>query len=102
MTSAQTLSSPAAIKRLPFLGWPLVRNAETAARVPSGDTSLRKHLAGSTYSIRMLRYWWVGQAIAEEARRQGRPLRVLDVGCERGWLKYFTPEGAVESWVGLD
>lgn len=50
----------------------------------------------------MLRYWWAGQAIAEEARRQGRPLRVLDVGCERGWLKFFTPEGAVERWVGLD
>ena len=50
----------------------------------------------------MLRYWWVGQAIAEESRRQGRPLRVLDVGCERGWLKFFTPEGAVERWVGLD
>lgn len=102
MTSAQTLSSSSSPKRLPFLSWPLTRNDETAARVPAGDTSLRKHLAGSTYSIRMLRYWWVGQAIAEEARRQGRPLRVLDVGCERGWLKYFTPEGAVESWVGLD
>lgn len=102
MTSAQTLSSPSSFKRLPFLNWPLVRNNETAARVPAGDASLREHLEGSSYSIRMLRYWWVGQAIAEEARRQGRPLRVLDVGCERGWLKYFTPEGAVESWVGLD
>lgn len=22
-------------------------------------------------------------------------------GCERGWLEYFTPEGAVESWTGM-
>lgn len=50
----------------------------------------------------MLRYWWAGQAICEESRRQGRPLRVLDVGCERGWLKFFTPAEAVERWVGVD
>ena len=102
MTSAQTLASPPPVKRMPFLSWPLIQNVETASRVPAGDTSLMGHLKGSAYSIRMLRYWWVGQAIGEEARRQGRPLRVLDVGCERGWLKYFTPEGAVENWVGLD
>lgn len=87
---------------MPFLSWPLIQKEETAARVPAEDDSLTGHLRGSACSIRMLRYWWVGQAIAEEARRQGRPLRVLDVGCERGWLKYFTPEGAVESWVELD
>lgn len=87
---------------MPFLSWPLIRNDETAARVPAEDDSLIGHLRGSAYAIRLLRYWWVGQAIAEESRRQGRPLRVLDVGCERGWLKYFTPPEAVETWVGLD
>ena len=102
MTSAVILRSPLSIKRMPFLSWPLIRNDQTADRVPAGDVSLIGHLKGSSYSIRMLRYWWVGQAIAEEARRQGRPLSVLDVGCERGWLRYFTPQEAVERWVGLD
>ncbi len=63
---------------------------------------LEKHVAKSLYPVRLLRYWWAGQALAEESRRLGRPLRVLDLGCERGWLKYFTPPGAVEHWKGLD
>lgn len=88
--------------RFSFFRWPLVRNDVLAARLAGADDALAQHLSRSTHSIRMLRYWWAGQAIAEEARRQGRPLRVLDVGCERGWLKFFTPEGAVERWVGLD
>lgn len=102
MSLASNVPSSNYSKRAPFLGWPLIRSDETAARAPAADTSLIGHLKGATYSIRMLRYWWVGQAIAEEAKRQGRALRVLDVGCERGWLKYFTPPGAVESWIGLD
>ena len=27
---------------------------------------------------------------------------VVDAGCERGWLRHFTPVGAVERWIGLD
>lgn len=91
-----------AFRHVPFIQWPLVRNDEFLAKAGNADGVLVQHLSRSVFSIRMLRYWWVGQAIAEESRRQGRPLRVLDVGCERGWLKFFTPEGAVERWVGLD
>lgn len=63
---------------------------------------LENGLMPTRYSIRLLRYWWAGQALAAEARRQGRKLTVLDLGCERGWLKLFTPEGCVERWIGLD
>jgi SAM-dependent methyltransferase len=63
---------------------------------------LDQHLGKASYSVRLLRYWWAGQALAEEAARLGRPLVVVDVGCERGWLKFFTPAGAVGKWIGLD
>ena len=96
------LSLSSAFRHVPFIQWPLVRNDEFLAKAGNADGVLVQHLSRSVFSIRMLRYWWVGQAITEESRRQGRPLRVLDVGCERGWLKFFTPEGAVERWVGLD
>jgi 2-polyprenyl-3-methyl-5-hydroxy-6-metoxy-1,4-benzoquinol methylase len=79
-----------------------VRHDELARTHTAADPSLKEHLFGSAFSIRLLRYWWAGQAIAEESRRQGRALRVLDVGCERGWLKFFTPSEAVARWVGLD
>lgn len=52
--------------------------------------------------MRLVRYWWAGQALAKESRRLGRPLQVADVGCERGWLKHFTPKEAVDQWIGLD
>lgn len=98
----QVLPAPSATRRFSFLTWPLLRNDEIAAKSPDADPTLSRHLSRGVFSIRLLRYWWAGQAIAAEARRQGRPLTVLDVGCERGWLKFFTPEGAVERWVGLD
>jgi SAM-dependent methyltransferase len=65
-------------------------------------SKLDKHLGKAAYSVRLLRYWWAGQALGEEASRLGRPLTVVDLGCERGWLKLFTPADAVERWIGLD
>ncbi len=102
MVSHSLPSPKTGLRRFPFLSWPLLANNELMARLKNADSTLLAHLARSTFSIRFLRYWWAGQAIAEEARRQGRALHVLDVGCERGWLKYFTPSEAVEKWVGLD
>jgi SAM-dependent methyltransferase len=75
--------------------------SEHANRVPAGS-KLAEHLGKSAYSLRLLRYWWAGQALAEEARALGRPLTVVDLGCERGWLKHFTPPEAVERWIGVD
>jgi SAM-dependent methyltransferase len=102
MAIATKLPQPAFSRLIPFLRWPLVRHDELARTHVAADPSLMEHLFRSTFSIRMLRYWWAGQAIAEESRRQGRALCVLDVGCERGWLKFFTPPEAVARWVGLD
>ncbi|SKB01802.1 Ubiquinone/menaquinone biosynthesis C-methylase UbiE [Prosthecobacter debontii] len=89
--------------RFPFLTFPLHSFTEVLAKLPpESGTRLRQHLKNATYSIRLVRYWWAGQALAKESRRLGRPLTVVDVGCERGWLKHFTPEGVVDRWIGLD
>jgi SAM-dependent methyltransferase len=88
---------------LPFLRYPLQPFRALLTRLPEGSrTKLTKHLQTADYSFRMLRYWWAGQALKAESERLGRPLCVVDVGCERGWLKHFTSEGAVERWIGLD
>lgn len=64
--------------------------------------ALMKQLGAGRYPIRMLRYWWAAAALASEARRRGRPLRVVDLGSGKGWLKAFTPPGCVEEWIGVD
>lgn len=90
------------VRRLcPFLGYDL----EPFSSLPGpsrASSELAAHLKRAQYSIRLLRYWWAGQALKREAERLGRPLVVVDLGCERGWLKHFTPEGAVAQWIGLD
>ncbi|MEY5010330.1 MAG: hypothetical protein RLZZ253_1469, partial [Verrucomicrobiota bacterium] len=71
--------------RFSFLRWPLFPLSKLVTGIQP-KSKLGQHLAQAPYSIRLLRYWWAGQALAEEAERIGRPLRVLDLGCERGWL----------------
>jgi SAM-dependent methyltransferase len=41
------------------------------------------------FSFRMLRYWYVTQLLMAERVRLGRPLRVLEVGVDRGQMKAF-------------
>lgn len=90
-------------QRFPFLSYPLVSFRQLAKKIPSTTrTKLHQHLEEADFSVRLLRYWWAGQALAVESRRLGRPLQVVDLGCERGWLKHFTPEGVVDRWIGLD
>ncbi|TLD72454.1 class I SAM-dependent methyltransferase [Phragmitibacter flavus] len=89
--------------RFPFLSYPLQPFSSFVEKLPKNSRSkLPQHLAEAKYSVRLLRYWWSGQALAAEAKKLGRPLHVVDLGCERGWLKHFTPEGVVERWTGLD
>lgn len=89
--------------RFPFFFYPLRPFKGLADKLPGKSrTKLRAHLEEAAYSVRLLRYWWAGQALAAESRRLGRALTVADLGCERGWLKHFTPEGVVEKWIGLD
>ena len=89
---------------VPFLGWPLRPYRETVDLTePNGG--LGKHVHHARYSLRLQRYWWAAQKLAEEsASREGREERfvVVDLGCEQGWLKRFTPVRAGMEWIGLD
>ena len=87
----------------PFLRYPLHSFRPLIDRLPPGvPTKLTGILQQAHYPVRLLRYWWAGQALRGESERLGRPLTVVDLGCERGWLKHFTPEGVVEHWIGID
>lgn len=89
--------------KFPFLSYPLQSFSEIGAELPEkARTKLHAHVKKAKFSVRLLRYWWAGQALAAESKRQGRALVVVDLGCERGWLKHFTPKGVVEKWIGLD
>lgn len=89
--------------RFPLLNFPLAPLRSVADRLTEGvPTKLRKLLQEADYPVRLLRYWWAAQALRAESLRLGRPLQVVDLGCERGWLKHFTPEGVVDRWIGID
>lgn len=48
------------------------------------------------YSFRMLRYWYMERLLDAEAKSLGRPLRVLEVGVDRGQMKEFV-DGATKA-----
>jgi SAM-dependent methyltransferase len=41
------------------------------------------------FSFRMLRYWYMERLLAEARRAHGAPLRVLEIGVDRGQMKAF-------------
>ncbi|MCE2989969.1 MAG: class I SAM-dependent methyltransferase [Nitrosomonadaceae bacterium] len=41
------------------------------------------------YSFRMLRYWYMERLLRETREQLGRPLRVLEIGVDRGQMKAF-------------
>ncbi|UYV11500.1 MAG: class I SAM-dependent methyltransferase [Phycisphaera sp.] len=109
--STTTPTTPARtprIGRMAFLRWPLMdyRNAVDLAEPNEGLTG---HIGNAKYSLRLQRYWWAARAIqdgARQAAKEGREYVVVDLGCERGWMKRFT-EGEEDAptnirWIGLD
>lgn len=86
----------------PFLRWPLMSyRDEVDLTLPDGGLS--KIVDASRFPLRLQRYWWVARQIDDEASSvTPDPLVVVDLGCERGWLKRFTPRRDNIEWVGLD
>lgn len=88
-------------RRFPFLFWPLFAYRDVVDLTePSGQ--LREHANRARYSLRLQRYWWAASKINEEAAATDAPFVVVDLGCERGWLKRFTRPNPRIRWVGLD
>lgn len=96
------------ISRLAFLRWPLM-DYRTAVDLTEPNEGLTEHIGNAKYSLRLQRYWWAARAIqdgAREAAKQGREYVVVDLGCERGWMKRFTVPDPDQPgnirWIGLD
>lgn len=57
------------------------------------------------YPIKLLRYWFMYNLIREEQHRLGRPLRVCEVGVDRGQMLRFTRDAGfadIACWVAVD
>jgi len=59
------------------------------------------------YPIKYLRYWFVRHFLETHARNLGRPLRILEVGVDRGQMLAFMGSAEqratfVESWSAID
>lgn len=54
------------------------------------------------YPVRALRYWWLSRVIDEEVQTLDHPPMIVDVGCDRGIIKRFTPPIDGARWIGLD
>lgn len=78
--------------------WPLRLYREGVERVRGRS---RKQTRG-TYPFRMMRYWFTACIVEHELRRTQGPLRILDLGCERGISRDFCHPSAGLSWIGLD
>ncbi len=70
-----------------------------------GNTQVKRlgiYSPRSRYSLRMARYWFAASEVDFELNRLGKPVTIVDVGCERGITKAFCPERDHVYWVGLD
>lgn len=57
------------------------------------------------YPIKLLRYWFMYNLIREEQIRLGRPLRVCEIGVDRGQMLRFTRDAGfadIACWVAVD
>lgn len=106
MPHPATASKP--ISKLAFLRWPLM-DYRSSVDLTEPNEGLTGHIGNAKYSLRLQRYWWAARAIqdgARQAAKAGREFVVVDLGCERGWMKRFTEgeEGAPTNirWIGLD
>ena len=66
------------------------------------DFPLFAEMAKRRFPVRVLRYWWLGLVIGEEVKELGRPLTVVDVGCDRGTIKRIVLPIFGAKWIGLD
>lgn len=88
-------------RRFPFLCWPLFAYRDVVDLTEPNE-HLADHVGLARYSLRLQRYWWAASKITEEASASDDGFVVVDLGCERGWLKRFTRPDPRVRWIGLD
>jgi SAM-dependent methyltransferase len=88
-------------RRFGFFFWPAAVLGERAMVWKSENIS-KPADQNCRFPLRMMRYWFISCALRDEARRLGRPITVVDVGCGKGILRKFVGTGIPARWVGLD
>ena len=94
------------------LRWPL-EGFETVAAIDTPNLQSHKRAVTTRYPIRYMRYWFGRSMLNELHARLGRPLRVLEVGTDRGQMPCFMGgehvgndsyalPGMIERWDGID
>ena len=62
-------------------------------------------LLNTRYPIKLLRYWFMYNFIREQQIKLGRPLRICEIGIDRGQMRRFintTEFSEIACWVGVD
>ncbi len=57
------------------------------------------------YPIKLLRYWFMYQLIQQQYARLGRPLRVCEIGVDRGQMRYYVQDAGfteLACWEAVD
>jgi SAM-dependent methyltransferase len=101
LTAATTTSRAPAFTRFSLLRWPLSQLDRNAFHRAS-DLPLGPKAARTRYPFRSLRYWWAASALAEYQASTGRPLDVLDAGCQGGYLRRVVRDTFPARWTGFD
>ena len=101
MKHRETLFTSLFRKRLRHFSWPLSA-IEVTGELRKADFPLEARVKRTRYPFRVMRYWWAGCAIRDEARGKNESLVVVDAGCERGMMKRLTPQSQRCRWIGLD
>ena len=68
-----------------------------------------KHISDNTstthYPVKLLRYWFMYQFIEQQHARLGRPLRVCEIGVDRGQMRRYVQDAGfteLECWEAVD
>ncbi len=109
LSSVRTLPAAASADRPltpPYARFQLARWSldlmDAAARRTSFGELFGAKAAATRYPFRALRYWWAAAALADHARACAEPVRLLDAGCQGGFLKRFADPAFRAHWTAFD
>lgn len=79
------LSQPHSLKPLPE------RSLDTLDR-QARVKHIFSRVQGSRYPIKLLRYWFMYNLLQAESEHLGRPLRICEIGVDRGQMRLFAQD----------
>lgn len=87
------------------VSWPLKNWSLDSFDGQARLKSISPRLLGTRYPIKLLRYWFMYQLLNAEAVRLNRPLRVCEIGVDRGQMRIFAKDAGfskIERWDAVD